>query len=144
MRTVLAAIMMLCVTTAALADNVKAEIDRANKAFVAAYAKGDAAALAAMYTDDATVLPAGAPMVKGRDAIQKLWKGVIDSGLKITTIEAVAVEAHGSVAREIGRATGEAPDAQKKMVPTEIKYVVFWKRVKGSWKLNTDIWNTNQ
>ena len=52
----------------------KAEIQKLNDQFVAAFNKGDAAAVAAMYTQDATVLPAGAPMVKGRAAIEAMWR----------------------------------------------------------------------
>ena len=47
-------------------------------------------------------------------------------------------------AREIGRVTAEAPNAQKQLTKVEGKYVVVWKKVKGAWKLDTDIWNLNQ
>ena len=50
----------------------KAEVQQLNDQWAAAFAKGDAAAVAAMYTEDAYVLPAGAAMVKGRAAIEAL------------------------------------------------------------------------
>jgi uncharacterized protein (TIGR02246 family) len=120
------------------------QIDAANKAWLAAYAKGDAAALAALYTDDATVLPAGADMVTGHDAIQKFWAATIASGLKITGLTTVAIDQHGAVAREIGRVTAETVGPDKTPVKMDGKYVVYWKEAKGVWKLDTDIWNMNK
>jgi hypothetical protein len=35
---------------------------------------GDIASVAALYTEDAVVLPPGADMVEGRSAIQAFWK----------------------------------------------------------------------
>src|SRR6266851_654997 len=52
----------------------KAEIQQLNDQWAAAFTKGDAAAVAAMYTEDAYVLPAGAAMVKGRAATEALWR----------------------------------------------------------------------
>ncbi len=126
------------------AADLKAEIEAANQKWVAAYAKGDAAGVAALYTDGATVLPAGGEMMKGHAAIQKLFAGAIQSGLKIAVLKTVSVEQYGNAVREIGQFTGEAPDAQKNPVSIEGKYVVVWKHEKGGWKLDTDIWNANK
>jgi uncharacterized protein (TIGR02246 family) len=48
----------------------KATIAKLNDAWAAAFNRGDASAVAAMYTEDAFVLPPGAEMVKGRAAIE--------------------------------------------------------------------------
>src|SRR5262249_52783610 len=58
----------------ALAQSKEA-IQKLNDEWAAAFNKGDAGAVAALYTADAYVLPAGAPMVKGRADIQKFWAG---------------------------------------------------------------------
>ena len=58
-------------TTPALAQTT-AQIQKLNDQWMAAFNKGDAAAVAAMYTVDAYVLPAGGEMVKGRPAIEAL------------------------------------------------------------------------
>ena len=125
-------------------SNVKSEIDAGNQKFVAAYAKGDAAAIARLYAPQATILPPGSDMVTGRDAIQKVWAGAIQSGLKITSLQTVSVEQYGSTAREIGRFTAETPNPQKQMTKIAGKYVVVWKRLNGTWMLDSDIWNLNQ
>src|SRR5690349_19670943 len=58
----------------AAAQNIKASIDQANETFVSAFAKGDAATVAALYTEEAAILPPGAPIMKGRKNIEAFWK----------------------------------------------------------------------
>jgi len=144
MRRILLILSVLALAAPAHAADVKADIDAANQKWLAAYHKGDAAALTALYTDKATILPPGSDMVKGHDAILRFWQGAMQSGLKIDSLQAVSVEHFGTGAREIGRVTAQAPNAQKQLTRVEGKYVVVWKKVKGNWKLDTDIWNLNQ
>jgi ketosteroid isomerase-like protein len=138
MRAVLLAVPLIATAFIAHAADLKSSIDANNQKFLAAYGKGDAAALAAMYTAGATLLPPGAALAKGHDAIQAFWQGAMKSGFKLTSLQAVSIEQYGNAAREIGRATGEGPDKM------EFKYVVVWKAVHGQWKLDTDIWNANK
>lgn len=145
MRAILFAIpVLLLLGMTAEAASTKAQIDAANQKWIAAFNKGDAAAVASLYVPDATALPPGGDMVKGRAAIEKFWAGAIQSGLKNPSLQTVAVEQFGNAAREIGRVSLDVPNAQKQMVHVEGKYVVLWKRVHGAWMLDTDIWNMNQ
>ena len=58
-------------------DPAKTAIDAANKKFVAAFTKQDAAAVAATYTPDGNAFPPNSPIVKGRAAIMaKIEKGL--------------------------------------------------------------------
>src|SRR5882762_9140433 len=70
MRTILLAIAICTAGTAPALAQDKATIQKLNDRFVAAFNKGDAAAIATMYTDDAVVLPPGSEMVKGKTAIE--------------------------------------------------------------------------
>ena len=124
--------------------DLKTTIEATNKKWVAAFNQGDSSAVAALYTDDATLLPPGADIVRGHDAVLAFLKGAVASGMKLTALNTVSIERHGSVAREIGRFSGEVMGADKKASPIEGKYVVVWKDVKGVWKLDTDIWNLNK
>lgn len=144
MKLASATVALLLLAAPAFADSVKSEIDKGNAKFAAAFNKGDGAAIAALYTENATALPAGAPAVKGRAAIQKLWQGVIDQGVKNIVLGADSVESYGKAAREIGHFAFDAPDAQKNMTHVEGKYVVVWKKSHGSWQLDSDIWNMNK
>jgi uncharacterized protein (TIGR02246 family) len=131
-------VLTLAVVAPAQARDIRSEIEAANARWVAAYNKGDAAAVAQLYTEQATILPPGAPLAKGRAAIQAVWQGAM-SGMKNVALKIVQVEQFGSVAREIGEFGGETATGH-----VDGKYVVLWRRVGGSWKLDTDIWNANK
>jgi ketosteroid isomerase-like protein len=107
------------------------------------FGKGNLSALDDVYTSDARILPPGAPMVSGREAIKTFWGGVIES-LHATSavLESVDVMPAGDGVVEIGRATlTAAPEGST--VQVEVKYVVFWRRENGRWKWHVDIWNPN-
>ena len=136
--------LVLCfglLTTPALAQTT-AQIQKLNDQWVAAFNKGDAAAVAAMYTMDAYVLPDGREMVKGRPAIEALWKQQMAGATveKITTLDVKPLG--GNAAREIGTATMKTKDQPPQDVV--IKYAVVWQKEGGQWKLLQDIWNMSQ
>lgn len=125
--------------------NLKAQIDANNAAWVAAANKGDAAAVAAMYTETATMLPPGMDAQKGRAAIQKTIAGIGAAGVRNIEITALDVAQAGpDTAREIGKVTFDVPGPKKQMVKAEGKYVVIWKQVGGKLLLDVDIWNMNK
>lgn len=127
----------LVFSLAAIAQGVESEIRKNNEKFAAAYNKGDVAAIAAMYTEDAIAFPPGGDLVKGRVAIEAMWKDVQAAGLTDLSLQTLSVERDGSLAIEVGTAT-----AKMKGAPQRIKYVVTWKRQSdGGWKLHRDIWN---
>jgi uncharacterized protein (TIGR02246 family) len=68
----LAACFILVVGPAAAQS--KATIQKADDRWSEAFNKGDATALAGMYTEDAYALPPGAEMIKGRSAIGAFWQ----------------------------------------------------------------------
>lgn len=139
MKAAILALPLLALTVTAQARDIRPDIDAANAKWIAAFNKGDAAGVAQLYTEQATVLPPGAPMAKGRTAVQAVWQGAIKSGLKNATLKIVQVDQFGNAAREIGEFSLEAPSGK-----VEGKYVVLWRRIGGNWKLDTDIWNTNK
>ena len=140
-RVVMAAVCFVLVATPALAQS-KADIQKLNDQWAAAFNKGDAAALAAMYTQDAYVLPAGAGMVKGRAGIESFWRGAMQqlSDIKITTLDVKPLG--GNAVREIGTATFKT----KTQPPQDgaLKYAVVWQKEGGRWKLLQDIWNMDK
>jgi len=116
----------LSVGSPAFAQN-KATIEKLNDVWTAAFNKGDAAAVAALYTEDAYVLPPGSAMVKGRAAIEAFWRQAAQqmSDAKLTTIDVLPLGR--SAAREIGTVTLKT----KSQPPQEVvgKYVVVWRKV---------------
>ncbi len=121
-------------------DPLKA-IEEATAAFAAAYAKGDAKAIAEMYTENARVLPPNAKVVENRKAIEEFWKGAMDAGIKAIELKTVEVESFGDTIVEQGTATLFGKD---EVVVDKIKYLVVWKRVGGKWRLHRDCWNSSE
>ncbi len=139
-RAVLAVCLVLAAAPA-MAQS-KSAIQKLNDEWADAFNRGDAKAVAAMYTNDAYVLPPGAEMVKGRKAIEELWRGEMKEigDVKITTINVKSLGP--KAAREIGTATFKT----KAQPPQDgsIKYAVVWEKSGRSWKLLQDIWNANK
>lgn len=122
------------------AEDVKKEIDAANAEFARVFAAGDAAGLAARYTEQGQILPPFAEVVSGRAAIEAYWKAAFQAGLSKVTLTALEVEAFGDTAIETGRA--EITDAAGRQMDVA-KYIVIWKRVNGEWKMHKDIFNSD-
>ncbi len=128
--------------TAVQQDNTKTHdaIVAANKQFMSAFSNSDDAALAALYTEDAKLLPTNSDFVSGNEAVGAFWKSVFDMGIKKATLETLEVEGMGDTACEVGKYTLFIEGEQ---VADSGKYVVIWKMVNGQWKLHRDIWNTS-
>ena len=84
--------------------NARAAVDAGNAKFSAAFAAGRAADLAAMYTADAMVFPPDSDVVRGQAAIQQLWQGLIDSGMKGIRLTTTDLDVSGDMAVEAGTA----------------------------------------
>jgi uncharacterized protein (TIGR02246 family) len=117
-------------------------IPHVNQAFVTAFAKGDAQAVAGLYASRAQVFPPHSDVLESADTIRAFWQGVMDMGVREATLETVDIEpVSDTMAIERGRYTlslesGALADAGK--------YLVVWTQQDGVWKIYRDIWNTNQ
>ena len=120
----------------------KATIEKLNDVWTAAFNKGDAAAVAAMYTEDAYVLPPGAELIKGRTAIEGFWRQAAQQigDAKLTTVDVLPLGP--GAAREIGKVTLKTKSQPSQEIVG--KYAVVWLKVGADWKLATDVWNTNK
>ena len=97
---------------------------------------GDAAAVAAHYTDDAAILPPGAGRMDGKEAIQDYWNAGIEAGLSEVSIVATSVDVTGDSSVSVGSLSGKMGDAS-----LSGKYIVIGKRTDEGWKIHRDIWN---
>jgi ketosteroid isomerase-like protein len=125
-----------------MADNsaLKSEVESRNALFMAAYNSGDAAAIAALYAPDATLMPPGAPMMNGTLAIGAFWRGAISAGIRNIRLTTISVDGDADSPAETGRATLEVP-SDNGHVEVSGKYLVVWRRVNGVLHLQRDIWN---
>jgi uncharacterized protein (TIGR02246 family) len=138
MRMIAVVIVFLAgIITPALAQ--KAEIEAVNAKWMEFFNKGDFAGVGSLYTEDAIAFPPGSSMVKGRAAIEAMWKGMGEqiSDPKVTTLDVKPLGP--TAAREIGTFSLKT----KGPTPKEVtgKYVVVWEKVGNDWKLAADIWN---
>jgi ketosteroid isomerase-like protein len=102
-----------------------------------AFAAGDAAKLAALYTDDARSTPPGGPPIVGRRAIEEYWRSDIGRGgvgTTLTPADAFLVDdfLHTAGAYEVIGASGVAL--------ARGQYQQAWTRVDGAWRLHRDMW----
>ncbi len=97
---------------------------------------GDAGAVAACYTDDAALMPPGAPTMAGIDAVTAYWAGAIEAGLTDVTITPSSVDVQGESSITIGTVAGKMGDAA-----LTGKYILTCRRTAAGWKVTRDIWN---
>ena len=128
-------------TGLAQAEDVKAEIAAASQGWQAGWNAGDAAAIAAVYTEDAVVMPPGSPAVEGRAAIQAYWQAGLDAaGGATSTLETKEVHAHGDMAVEIGEYMNTNADGEHL---DHGKYLAVWMKTDAGWKIVRDIFNSS-
>ena len=97
-----------------------------------------------IYTADARILPPGAPMVSGRQAIKEFWSNLIRSAnAKSAVLSSVDVMSAGDGVVEIGRAKLTVEPEGQGATEVDVKYVVYWRQEDGRWKWHVDIWNLN-
>jgi uncharacterized protein (TIGR02246 family) len=122
-------------------DEVKAAVAAGSQAWEAGWNAGDAAAIAALYAEDATVHPPGSEAVQGRAAIQAYWQADLDASEGATsTIETNEVQVYGDLAVEIGSFMSTAADGSH---ADHGKFIAVWKNVDGEWKIVHDIFNSS-
>jgi len=117
----------------------KAEIEAANKEFMAFFAAGDSVGLANLYTQDAKFMNTGAPAITGRKNIQSALSGIIKSGVSRADLRTVEVWGTEDLITEEGEISLFVEEAEV----YQGKYIVVWKKDNGKWKLFRDIFNSN-
>jgi ketosteroid isomerase-like protein len=124
---------------------IQAGMAETNKLFNSeVFGKRNFDALDRIYTSTARILPPGAPLIEGREAIKKFWSDMVTgANAKSAELSSVDVMPAGDGVVEIGRAVlTVAPPGQGK-AQIEVKYVVYWRAEDGAWKWHVDIWNSN-
>lgn len=123
-----------------ISADARSAIASANRRFMDAFGRGDAAGVARLYTSNGQLLPAHSEVVEGTPAIERFWRGVMDMGLSEAVLESLEIEGQGDTAYEVGRYTLKAGG----QVADSGKYLVIWKLEAGAWKLHRDIWTTSR
>ena len=119
----------------------QAVFDDINRSFVEAFDRGDFEGVAAVYTEDARIMPPGMPTVQGREAIGQFWAGGAEAfGFKSVSLTTLELDVQGGTAQELGQ--WEIFGADGPM--DRGSYVVVWKQgPDGAWRWHWDIWNSD-
>jgi uncharacterized protein (TIGR02246 family) len=107
--------------------------------FAAAFNQQDAAKVAAFYTEDAVVMPANRPMIKGRANIEADLKRDFKDGVTNLQLKPMESAVLGDHAFEAGTST---VTVNGKPVPG--KYLTVFKRVGKDWKIAYDSFGADQ
>lgn len=113
--------------------------------FMTAANAGDAAAVAALYAPDATLLPPDMRLARGPDAIKQTFAGMMAQASAQLELTSTKVDGRQDLAYALGtyRLVLTPKTAGAKPLPTENgKFIVVSERQKdGSWRIVADIWN---
>jgi len=130
-------VFVLIVSGVALADDGP---EAAMKEFVAAFNSKDAAGLAALFHDDAKLLPAGYPIVTGVKDIEVFWAEAFESGL--SGIEKTPIETIVNKDLAVETSSWFITFNDAKLAGKDT--LVWRKNTEGEWKISTDIWAYDQ
>jgi len=97
--------------------------------------------VAAVYSDDAKLLPSDMAMINGKPAIKAMWADMLKTSDKIAW-KAVTVEASGDLGYVVGTYELDSKDAQGKPI-VEIGKMseIFKRQPDGSWKAIVDMFS---
>jgi uncharacterized protein (TIGR02246 family) len=121
----------------------KEGIRKFNETVTAAFRNRDAAAMAALWTENARVLPPGQTMITGRAAVQAFWQSGFDQGAYDLFLESTEIASLGDgVAYEIGRNIVRVRTADGSSIDVPGKSLCIFRRGDdGVWRADVDIFN---
>ena len=127
---------------------MKEELIRTDQAWSAAAAEGkDVERVVAFWSDDATIVPAGAPMIIGKAAIRDyVAQSFATPGFHISwkTLDA-AVSQDGTMGYTTADNTMTFPGTDGKPITSNGRGVAIWRRdATGAWMCVYDMWNHGQ
>lgn len=123
-------------------QDVTAVLRALNTQWDAAFNSQQPTVLAALYDDEATVMPSGAAPANGGKAILEFWRNLLAQGVVDHKIEIVDATAGGNLAVQRGFWSAAAVDAngQRQEFRGSLQ-LVFRRQIDGNWKTYTHIWN---
>jgi ketosteroid isomerase-like protein len=115
--------------------DASARIAQAGQRFLRLFALNNAASIAACYTEDAQMLTAGMSPVRGRAAIESVFKFTSGPGHTLE-FQTEDLDVQGAIAIEIGAYVRR--DKERSTIDRG-RYMVVWKRVGDEWQIHRDM-----
>jgi len=143
MRRLGIALTLVAITAALAQAQTKTDptLDKLAQEFATAFNAKDAQKVASFYAEDAVLMPANQPMVKGRSGIENFFKSMIDAGVTNLQLKPMESVISGAQAFDSGTSSVTLKGGGSGGTTVTGKYVVVLKRVGGAWKIAYDIFN---
>jgi uncharacterized protein (TIGR02246 family) len=113
-------------------------VEEFTREFESLFNRGDAAGMAAYYTEDAKLLAEQADLIRGRDAIERFWQEAIGrarAGNAVRTISLDEVTSSSDLGYVLGTVMVRIPGRGE----FTTKYATIWRRdADGRWRLAVD------
>jgi uncharacterized protein (TIGR02246 family) len=118
------------------------QIASAYEAWNEAFNRGDAGAVASLYTENARLLPPTHDVIEGRQAIEEFWDGLLKAGVTGHRLELIAAEGdqRGAVGAARWSAKGKGRDGSEQAFGGSAVHV-FERQQGGGLKLWLHTWN---
>lgn len=112
-----------------------------DRAFSAAYVRGDFAAMAAMYAPDGTLIPE-TRMVRGREAIQRFFTLAPGTRQVAHSLQIESLSLHGGTAVEVGIWSSTKQPSGSEPSTGSGRYLLVWECGRdGLWRIAYDMWH---
>jgi ketosteroid isomerase-like protein len=113
-----------------------------NKKYEATVSAHDAKQWASLYAVNATLVPAGSPIVQGRENIEK-WGEAAVKVWNTLAISAGPITANGSVAWQVCTWSGNINTPDGKTLDLAGNYLTVLQKEGPAWQIVADTWNIN-
>jgi uncharacterized protein (TIGR02246 family) len=124
------------------AQSVDEQVKAAYAAWDDAFNKGDAKAVAAFYTDNATFLPATHDVVQGPGGVEKFFGGIFGMGVTGHKLELIEAQGDGNLVFGSAKWSAKGKDANGADQPWGgVATHIFEKQADGSLKLRLHTFN---
>lgn len=126
----------------AKAQSVDEQVKAAYAAWDDAFNKGDAKAIAAFYTDNATFLPATHDVIQGPGGVEKFFEGIFGMGVTGHKLELIEAQGEGNLVFGSAKWSANGKDANGADQPWGgVATHIFEKQADGSLKLRLHTFN---
>jgi uncharacterized protein (TIGR02246 family) len=114
-------------------------IVKLNALVIEAFNRSDVKTCAESYAEDATLLLADRPLIKGRDAIESALRKYATSGAKLMPVDLLDARSSGEMGFCLGKYEFTVPSKNGTQTMEKGKFVtVFMRQPDGSWKAVVD------
>ena len=138
------AMMLGVIGLSAFAADDAARIRAGTESWVKSFNSGNAAAVAALYAEDAVLMPPGEAPARGTAAIKEALAKEIAGAKKGGVTFVIGTNDEVGVSGDMAWHAGGYFVMDKAGKPVEAgKFLEAWERKNGKWRIVRDIWNSN-